>query len=116
MNWRRRVSIRRELGDGRVDDLEANTGVRSGCRILGEEIDPGRLRHPISQRFRVGVGAGNQSVEAAKRFPPIQGIYIILDTEHREVSARFVIFCSHSGDNLRSKCRAVAACDKRWRG
>jgi thioredoxin reductase (NADPH) len=61
------LGIRRQLGDGRIDDLEADAGVRSDRRVLGEEIDPGRLRYPISQHLRVGVGAGNQSVERCFR-------------------------------------------------
>ena len=42
------------------------------AQLAGEEIDPGRVRHPIGDDLFIGVGPRHQRVEPADRLAPGQ--------------------------------------------
>ena len=77
------MCIRRQRCDRGIDELQAHRGVGADRGILCQEIDPRRLRLPVSEHLCVGIGARDQRLEAADGFCPVQRVEIILDAQHR---------------------------------
>ena len=71
------------LVDGRIDDLQAHRGVGPRRRIGGEVLEPRRALDPVEQDARIGVGAGEQRLQAADALCPLKRVEIVLHAQHR---------------------------------
>ena len=66
-----------------IDDLQAHAGVGTDGFVLGQETRPSRdLATQRVQHAEIGVGAGDQRLQAAKAFRPFQRVEIILQRQH----------------------------------
>ncbi len=72
-----------ERRDLRVDDPQADRGVRARRRVGDEVLDPRGPVDPGLQRREVGVGAGAGGGEAADPFHPVERVDRVGDGEHR---------------------------------
>src|SRR6202453_4510322 len=61
------LGVGRQSRDRGVHDLETDARVRTRLRCAGEEIDPMRALDPVGNRFGVGVGAGEERLQASER-------------------------------------------------
>src|SRR5271166_3612538 len=77
------LAIRGQVRDRRVDDPEADAGVRTGRGNASEEIDPRRALDPNGEGFGVSVRPSEQRLGAAERLRPLQRVEIVLNAEHR---------------------------------